>query len=272
MDKEYSVFLADFKNALFQDKVYAGIAALRSRNEHRFLDLRLSELRIFSQNGEDGVLYDLVQTILPRPQLVSIGAGDGWSSNSRLWWEIFGWDALLFESDSISFGELEARVGLKPHVQAVNIRVTPENVESLLLEANVASDFGILDIDVDGQDYWVWKALPEKWRPAIVVCEYNSGFGETDWVVEEEGQALEDLTSTWGCSILALEELANEKGYSLIYRELAGVNAFFVRSDLLSGSPVVPSRSPNYGLKGKPHDRETLFRTGNNANRPTHSR
>lgn len=131
------------------------------------------------------------------------------------------------------------------------------------------SDFGILDIDVYGLDYWLWEALTEQWRPRIVVCECNSEFAEQEIVVEAPGHEFEGLTETWGCSISALEALANSKGYTLVYRELAGVNAFFVRSDLIDEVPVVLNRSPKYGLRGIPHPEELLFPNGKTTNRPT---
>lgn len=256
------------KETLYQDKVYTALAILRERSAPDFRKVALSELRVFSQNGEDGILYDLVSVLDPPQFFVSIGGGDGWSSNTRLWSDVFGWGGVAFEADSESFAQLSLRLGQRSRLRASHDMVTPETVNELLESNGVPEEFGILDIDIDGQDYWVWESLSERWRPHIVVCEYNSLFGNERLEVERKSHDVSEMSETWGASLRALEALGKKKGYDLVYAEMAGVNAFFIRTDLNPGMSFSKERTPNYGLRGLPHPIEVTHPNGGTQVRP----
>ena len=114
----------------------------------------------------------------------------------------------------------------------------------------------LVSIDVDGNDYWIWRALTG-YRPRLVIVEYNGAIDPRERRVMPYTPGFRwDGTSDYGASLGALEELAAEKGYRLVHTELAGVNAFFVREDLVGGLPAgdaVPRRSANHVLMGLGH-------------------
>ena len=108
----------------------------------------------------------------------------------------------------------------------------------IFLENLVDKNIGLLSIDIDGNDYWVWKAISTI-DPSIVVIEYNSILGkDKNYVVPYE----ENFTRKkahysnlyYGSSLPALTKLANEKGYALTACNSAGNNAFFVKRNLLN--------------------------------------
>ena len=131
-----------------------------------------------------------------------------------------------------------------------------ENVEELFAQAGVPPEPDVLSIDVDGNDYWIWKAI-SRYRPRLVVIEYNGSLDPTARRVMPYRPGYRwDHTSGYGASLGALEDLAVEKGYRLVHTELAGVNAFFVREDLAGGLPsgeAVPRRAASYALMGLEH-------------------
>lgn len=115
--------------------------------------------------------------------------------------------------------------------------VTRENIDQLLEENGVTGEIGLLSIDIDGMDYWVWKAI-EVVDPAIVVIEYNYRFGSEDAVTvpyrpDFDRREAHHSILYYGASLEALAELGREKGYALVGVESHGLNAFFVRRDLL---------------------------------------
>lgn len=61
-------------------------------------------------------------------------------------------------------------------LQATCAFVTAENIDQLLLSHGFEGDIGLLHIDIDGNDYWVWRAITAI-RPAIAIIEYNSVLG-----------------------------------------------------------------------------------------------
>ena len=103
----------------------------------------------------------------------------------------------------------------------------------------------VLSIDVDGNDYWLWERI-ESIRPSVVVVEYNAAFPPPASLVQQydtEGpKKVRD--DRWGASLSALHKLGRRKGYELVGCGIAGVNAFFVRDDLVTGERFQYSRTP----------------------------
>ena len=92
----------------------------------------------------------------------------------------------------------------------------------------------LLSIDVDRNTYYIWRALRER-RPRVVVVEYNATFPPSDeWVVAYDPAKGWNSSSYFGASLKSYELLGRELGYTLVGCGLAGTNAFFVRSDLVT--------------------------------------
>ncbi|MEP6618959.1 MAG: hypothetical protein ABJE47_06585, partial [bacterium] len=108
---------------------------------------------------------------------------------------------------------------------------------ALLLESGFHRDLGIMSIDVDGVDYWLLDAL-ESYTPRILIVEYNALFGKERAITVPYSPSFSRRAAHYselyyGASLPALAFAAARKGYSLVGTERAGVNAFFVRNDLL---------------------------------------
>jgi hypothetical protein len=248
-------------------QTYALVAELRSRHlapPAMEVDLRWSELKVFSQNGEDGILAALLHTIGDSPDFfVEFGVQDGSECNTRLLAEFLGWSGVYFEPDPASYATLRDRYRPGGRVISRPDPVTPSNVTALFEANGVPDRFGILSIDVDGQDYWIWRALDDRFRPDIVIIEYNSAFPYETARVEREGLPFEDIRcDTFGVSIEALRQLGDQKGYELVHCDATGLNAVFVAREQFSGkgrSAVgVTRRDPNYRLRGRGHRPEPV--------------
>jgi hypothetical protein len=232
---------------------YAAIAELSAR--YAKTDVGMKELRVFSQNGEDGVLAEILSRVgIGAGFFVEFGVEDGTECNTRFLAEVLGWGGVYFEPDTESFPLLEGRYANRHDVVTMKKLVTPETVNTLFTEACVPTTFDVLSIDVDGQDYWIWEAI-EDFQPSVVVIEYNSALPAAERLVEARGQTHQwDETDSFGASIAALQGLGERKGYTLVYLEIAGVNAFFVRNEYANlFGPAPTMRSPNYWLRGRGH-------------------
>jgi hypothetical protein len=245
------------------------VAALDLRSRLRYLALASiadeevadRELRIFSQNGEDGVLAAIHRRIgVGERFFVEFGAETGREANCVLLADVHGWAGLFMEADPDKYRELEEKYTNSQLVQTRLTMVTPDNIEELLAAAGTPEEFGVLSIDVDGQDYWLWKAL-DRYHPRVVVIEYNSALPAGAKLVQPDEPIVWDKTNYGGASLGALVALAEKKGYRLAHLELTGTNAFFVRTDLadgLTGQPVL--RSPNHWLESSGHPPDPLHR------------
>lgn len=183
----------------------------------------------FSQHGEDGIIEKIME-ILPEKNnyCVEFGAWDGIAmSNTRNLIINKGYSAVLIEGDSSKFEELKRNYSDNPSVITINRFVgfdEDDNLDQILKDTPVPLDFDFLSIDIDGNDYHVWKAV-KKYRPKVVCIEFNHTIP-----TEVEFVQPPDPSINQGASLLSLVKLGKEKGYELVAVSL--VNAFFVWKEL----------------------------------------
>jgi hypothetical protein len=116
-------------------------------------------------------------------------------------------------------------------------RFTAENVESIFIKYVIPDKPDVLSIDVDGNDYHIWKAITG-YDPRVVIIEYNSTLGPyTEWVMPYNANHTWDGTNYHGASFMSVLKLAHEKGYSLVACDNNGVNMFFVKNTELFKQP-----------------------------------
>lgn len=194
--------------------------------------------RAFSQNGEDGVVAEIFARLGRKMEVfVEIGAGDGLQNNT-IRWLLDGASGTWIETGDRNVRAIRAHHGdaiSRGALRVVQEMVTAENVNDLISRPNGdPREIDLLSIDIDGNDYWVWKAI-DVIHPKVVVIEFNGRYGSTlSWTIEyNAAHVWPGRVSYFGASLKALEKLGREKGYRLIGVEFMGVNAFFLRDDIL---------------------------------------
>lgn len=207
------------------------------------------EHKVFSQMGEDGIIAEVFRRLgTTNNTFVEFAAGDGFENNT-LYLLTCGWKGVWIEARDEYVKQIAANRSLeisRGSLQLLHDFVTAENIDSLLKKAGVPSEFDLLSIDIDRNDYWAWKALGG-YRPRVIVVEYNAAFPPgCEWVVPYVPQATWDGTSNYGASLTALELLGGRKGYKLVGCNLGGTNAFFVREDLVAEHFCTPLTAHNH--------------------------
>jgi hypothetical protein len=184
-----------------------------------------------SQHGESGVIDAVFRQIGVKSRTcVEFGAYDlkRFSNVYPLWTS--GWRALLIEGDPRRYAKLRSDYAAHPQhgqqrVHIVNRFVAEtgaDSLDSLLTEYDFPRDVDLVCIDVDGQDFHIWRGL-QRFDPRLVVIEYNPTIPpHIELIGDGNGNNV-------GCSALALARLGGEKGYSLI--ACIGWNAFFVHRE-----------------------------------------
>ena len=220
------------------------------------IDLSCYERKIYSQNGEDGVLFRIFELVGAKSKsFVEFGVENGAECNTRYLREAHGWQGLMMDG--------------KFHNPAINLQrewITAENIQELFAKYNIPIEFDLLSIDIDFNDFYVWNNVLKKYHPRVVVIEYNpSHLPHEDKIVIYNPTYNWDFTNYYGASILALFKLARHHGYSLVYAENIGVNLFFIRDDVLKESGAsflhlndvskIYRRRPNGGHRRDPRNR-----------------
>jgi len=202
-------------------------------------DLTDVEFSVFSQWGEDGIIDWLIKKIPTIPKkFIEFGVGDYIESNTRLLLQLHNWSGLIIDRDCNNISSImQQDFYWRNQLRAVCSFINAENINDLL-NLYADDDIGLLSIDVDGNDYWIWKAI-DCINPCIVVCEFNSLFGDKYPLTVPYDASFNRTEKHYsnlyfGASIKALIELASAKGYQFIGSGSAGVNAFFVRNDMVT--------------------------------------
>ena len=195
--------------------------------------------RIFSQFEEDGLLLYLDAVLeLEHRTFVDIGAADGINSNCANLALNLGWHGLFIDGNP----ELVARgrrfyqehpdSQLWPPV-FVQAFITRENINRLILDAAFSGPIGIMSIDIDGNDYWVWEAVSAV-DPAVVMIETHIEFGMRNIVVPYDAQHVYPgrHPDYFSASPVAMVRLAGRKGYRLVGANRYGFNLIFVKRGL----------------------------------------
>ena len=214
------------------------------------------EYNVYSQNGEDGVLAEIFRRIGPGgKRFIEIGA-EPWQSNAIALIDLLGWGGAFIEAVPDRVAAFRDKYAGFRSVEAIEAMVTPDWVRAF--DATGPVDLDLLSIDVDGNDFWIWAAF-ERMRPKVVLIEYNSHPGPDRAVVQPESAEYVDWHwDFFGASVSALKTLGSLKGYTLVHTESHGVNAFFVRDDLLWAFAdldldALPLRAPNFDGRGRRH-------------------
>jgi hypothetical protein len=208
------------------------------------------EFKVFSQFGDDGIIQYLVNHLDMPETFIEFGVENYSESNTRYLLLNNNWRGMVLDGDK---GHIEYirkdPLYWRHDLTAVEAFVTKDNINGLFTEHGFTGEIGILSIDIDGNDYWIWDTIHTV-NPVIVIVEYNSVFGGSHSVSIPYA---EDFYRTrahysnlyWGCSLSALEYLAQKKGYVLAGCNSAGNNAYFIRKDRSAGMPA-PSVSEAY--------------------------
>lgn len=238
IESEASISLAMARQELRRLRARIGsLHAAHVRSLPDRIPLRRTEFKAFSQFGDDGILQYILGRIPAMDTFVEFGVEDYTEANTRFLLENDNWRGLILDERE----DLAERPDIQDLFQrheltVVSAFVTAENVDSLVAGAGCDGEIGLLSIDIDGNDYWVWRAI-RSIRPQVVVIEYNAVFGPDRQVTIPYDPSFrrEQAHHSWlyfGASLPALCQLGRSKGYAFVGCNSAGNNAYFVREEL----------------------------------------
>lgn len=200
-------------------------------------DFRKIGFKVFSQFDEDGIIQFLINNLpIPQKTFIEFGVENYHESNTRFLLLNNHWQGMVLEGRAADVRAIRRdRIYWQYDLQAKHAWITRDNIDHLLAGAGFGSDVGLLSIDIDGNDYWIWEAI-QTIRPRIVIVEYNSLLGLFPMAVPYDPSfqrsAAHYSNLYYGASLGALASLGKRKGYLLLGSNIWGHNAFFVRADI----------------------------------------
>jgi hypothetical protein len=233
------------------------------KNVNRLSDV---EFRVFSQFGDDGIIQWLANNIeFPNKTFIEFGVEDYTESNTRFLMMNDNWSGFIMDGSQTNIASIViSEYYWKYELFVRSAFINCSNINELLSSCPFDREVGILHIDLDGNDYWIWKKI-DVICPVLVILEYNSIFGIDRSITIPYDKNFVRTKSHysnlyWGASLSALHQLSAEKGYSFIGCNSAGNNAYFVRDDRLN-DVVKKSNLENGYVPSK--FRESRDRNGN---------
>lgn len=191
-----------------------------------------------SQGGEDGIIREILRRLrIDKGWFVEFGAWDGILYSNTYALVQKDWHGVYIEGDPEKAEVLHRNMQAYPNVIPLCHFISLEDgdrIDEILAGTDLPREFDLLSIDIDGNDYWIWKSLTN-YNPKIVVIEYNSNFGPHERkTIPYDATYTHDGTMYHGASAAALNALGVEKGYTLV-AYTGKLNLFFVRNDLIQG-------------------------------------
>jgi len=206
--------------------------------------------KVYSQNEEDGIIEEIFRRIGTKScRFVEIGAADGMENNT-VWLLRQGWSGTWFEGRETLVATIREK--FKPLVAQGRLDVRREFVDResarRLDNAGTFSGIDLFSLDIDGNDYHIVAEL-EHLEARLVVLEYNAKFPppyKFAMAYNADPNFSWDLTDYSGVSLSAWDYLMERKGYALVGCNITGVNAFYVRKDLVEGKFSGPLTAENH--------------------------
>jgi hypothetical protein len=175
--------------------------------------------KIYSQNGEDGIIQHLFEKIGTTNKVcVEFGAGNGVRLSNTKHLREKGWSAYLFDCKYN-----------KPEMNLHKEFITADNINDIFAKHNVPKEFDFLSLDIDGNDYWVWSKL--EYVPRIAVVEINASLPFSPPLTIEYNEDHKFAKDGYfGMNLLAAYRLALKKDFYFL--DLVDNNAYFAHKDV----------------------------------------
>ncbi len=201
--------------------------------------LHEAEFKVFSQWGDDGIIQYLIHQVeIQNPFFVEFGVENYTEANTRFLLMHNNWSGLVMDGSAENIDYIKKdEISWRHDLTAKAAFISAENINQLLAEENISGSIGLLHIDIDGNDYWVWKNITAV-DADIVIVEYNSVFGkERAITIPYQADFMRNKSHYsnlyYGSSLTSLCDLAEEKGYAFVGCNSAGNNAYFVKKTKL---------------------------------------
>jgi hypothetical protein len=260
--KKFYSYLVNLKNGIEEIRKYNSsdykspkvmLGKLISKTNSSIQPKKLEEIefQVFSQFGDDGIIQWLINKLpIPNKTFIEFGVENYRESNTRFLLINNYWSGFVIDGDLENVKTIKNdQIYHFYDIQAECLFIKKSNINEVMSLPNFDPEVGILSIDIDGNDYWIWEEITQI-QPVIVICEYNSLFGfEAPYTIQYEDDFVRGHKypfNFYGTSLRSIYNLAIKKGYKFIGSNSAGNNAYFIKDkyfDYLS----IPEKKPEEG-------------------------
>ncbi len=196
--------------------------------------------KVFSQFDDDGIIQFLINNIdISKEIFIEFGVEDYTEANTRFLLMYNNWKGFIIDGSKENINSIkQSEIYWKHNLTAIFSFLNKDNINKIFQKNGFVGKIGVLSIDIDGNDYWVYEAI-NVLEPDIVIFEYNSLFGSELKVSIPYNENFYRTNAHysnlyWGASLHAFVFLTNSKGYGFVGTNRFGNNAYFVKKTKLN--------------------------------------
>lgn len=230
-------FYENFFKRYFRKKLYmVGLAHILSirKNYSEIKKLNDVDYKIFSQNGEDGIIdYLLTQLGIEKPKFLEIGVGDYSEANTRFIYEKSSAIGTIIDCERDLENKVKKNLDIwRGEISIIEKVVSSDNILEILNKNDSLFKLDLFSLDIDGVDYWILKKLPKDFSK-IAIIEFNPLFGKDIEVTVPninnfDRNKYHYSNLCFGMSIKAAINIMKEKNFYFVGTNLLRNNAFFI--------------------------------------------
>lgn len=210
--------------------------------------IEIFEIRPLWNNPDELIEEQIAKAtyVKSKKKFIEFGIGTGLENNTyALLFE--DWSGLWIDASKKSIQAINSNLSAiidNGNLKVVEAFITKDNINNLISNNIDIVEIDLLSVDIDGNDYHILNAITCI-KPRVIVIEYNAKFTPPISFCMDY-----DELHTWkgdDCFGVSLKFLENNlHGYCLVGCNLIGVNAFFVREDLVADSFLEPFTAENH--------------------------
>jgi len=191
----------------------------------------------YSQSDEDGIIEEIFNRVgTVNKNFIEIGVQDGLECNTTYLLNQ-GWNGIWIEQDTAQCNKITKTFDflLNKKLKVINKTASVSNINNIIKEnSNLKEELDLLSIDIGLNTFHVLEEI-DIIKPRVVVTEYNAKFGpHAKLAVKKSENENWDGSDYFGASLKSFELMMKKKDYLLVGCNITGINAFFLRKDLIN--------------------------------------
>ena len=224
------------KEVLFQSKLRQEIESIKKKEFKRDKkNLIPYGFKVFSQTDEDGIINEIFKRIgTTNKKFLEFGVNA--SKNNTTFLLLNNWTGVWLEISTLKIIRIKNKYKILLKNNSLRIykkKITAENINKVIKSVQLKGVIDLFSIDIDGNELYLLKKLSQI-RPRVIVVEYNSKFSPSfKKNIKYSPNFIWKYDDYSGSSLQLLVDNLKKKNYALVGCNISGVNAFFVKKELL---------------------------------------
>ena len=223
------------KEVLFQSKLRQEIESIKKKEFKKDKkNLIRYGFKVYSQSDEDGIINEIFKRIgTTNKRFLEFGVNS--TDNNTTFLLLNGWTGGWLEASNSQVIRIKKKYEVllkKNKLRIYKKKITAENINKIIKSINFKGVIDLLSIDIDGNEVYLLNKLSQI-KPRVIIVEYNAKFPPPiRKCIKYDPKFIWKYDDYLGASLQLLVDNLKKK-YALVGCNISGINAFFIKKELL---------------------------------------